>query len=95
MNEAIEVLEGSERHTQEISKIWKYVYNSWDVNGSIESVHRMLTQCCNRLVLPNGYDERSTIPIALRCSNALISAGELTYDESIYIVLNIVVIGKS
>ena len=90
MNEAIEVLEGSERHTQEISKIWKYVYNSWDVNGSIENVHRMLTQCCNRLVLPNGYDERSTIPIALRCSNALISAGELTHDESIYIVLNIV-----
>ena len=88
MSEAIEILEGSEGHNEEITKIWKYVYRN--LSNNTESLHRVLTQCCNRLVISNGYDERSTIPIALRCSNALVDAGELSFDDSVNIALNVV-----
>ena len=57
--EAIEILEGSEGHNEEISKIWNYVLKNLILKDT-ESLHRVLTQCCNRLVLSNGYDERST-----------------------------------
>ena len=87
--EAIEILEGSEGHNEEISKIWNYVLKNLIIKDT-ESLHRVLTQCCNRLVLSNGYDEIATIPIALRCLNALIDAGELSLDDSFNIVLNVV-----
>ncbi len=87
--EAIKILEGSEGHNEEISKIWNYVLKNWTLKDT-ESLHRVLTQCCNSLVLSNGYDERSTIPIALRCLNALMDAGELSLDDSFNITLNIV-----
>ena len=87
--EAIEILEGSEGHNEEISKIWNYVLKNLILKDT-ESLHRVLTQCCNRLVLSNGYDEIATIPIALRCLNALVDAKELSLDDTFNIVLNVV-----